>query len=240
VGAAPRLVLFEPPALWSTLGAGPPPDFARDRDVVYAPHVYTGGFTGGPITEAAFQTARDEARLFGGAPVLSGEWGGGPERAEDPADRYFIQHQDFQDRFRLSATLWTWKESCGDPHKAADHRAGRVPYVWGVFDVDCTTNAIVAVRQALADQLSRAYLRAAPGRLESLRYVHDTGELVAAGVAAPAGAELVVFYPQRLHGAPRVVAHGVQALTVLEAPGGNAYVAARAIGGDWSLELHAL
>ena len=55
------------------------PAFRHDADVVYAPHLYTGGFTANdPITAPAFRVARDEARGFGGAPVLSGEWGTGP------------------------------------------------------------------------------------------------------------------------------------------------------------------
>ena len=111
---------------WSATGHGPPPAFRHDADVVYAPHIYTGGFTNGPITAEAFQVARDEARGFGGAPVLSGEWGSGPERA-GTADDYFAAHQALQDRFRISATLWTWRESCGDPHKVGDLRAGPDP-----------------------------------------------------------------------------------------------------------------
>ena len=118
-----HLVLFEPSVLWSAFGNGAPPDFDRDRDVVYAPHIYTGGFTNGPIPRAAFATARREARGFGGAPVLSGEWGTDPRRAGKP-DRYFLRHQALQDSFRMSATLWTWRESCGDPHKVADVRQG--------------------------------------------------------------------------------------------------------------------
>src|SRR5262249_28336403 len=142
-GGEPHLVFFEPSALWSSVGSGAPPDFARDRDVVYAPHIYTGGFNNGPITAAAFQVALDEARGFGGAPAFSGEWGADPHRASDPSDGYFVKHQALQDQNRINASLWTWHESCGDPHKASDYRAGRIPYVWGEFEVDCTSNQIV-------------------------------------------------------------------------------------------------
>ena len=79
-----------------------------------------------------------EARRFGGAPVLTGEWGADPRRAAS-GDPYFLDHQSLQDEFRFGATLWTWRESCGDPHKVGDVRAGRVPYPWGEFDVDCRT-----------------------------------------------------------------------------------------------------
>ena len=159
-----HLVLFEPSVLWSAVGSGAPPDFTRDRNVVYAPHIYTGGFDDGPITRAAFQVARDEAAGFGGVPVLSGEWGSGPARASDRSDRYFRDHQALQDEFRFGATLWTWRESCGDPHKVGDFRAGRLPEVWGEFAVDCRNNRVTGTRDALVAQLRRGYVRAAPGR----------------------------------------------------------------------------
>ena len=60
-GAGRRLILFEPSALWSATGGGAPPDFTRDRDVVYAPHIYTGAFDDGPITAQAFETALADA-----------------------------------------------------------------------------------------------------------------------------------------------------------------------------------
>jgi endoglycosylceramidase len=234
-GSAPRLILFEPSALWSAFGNGAPPDFPRDRDVVYAPHIYTGGFDGGPITAAAFAVARDEAAAFGGVPVLSGEWGADPRRASDPGDRYFLDHQNLQDQFLFGATLWTWRESCGDPHKAADFRAGRIPYVWGEFEVDCTTNAVTGLRQDLIDQLTRAYVRAAPGRLLESRYEHEGGAFSARGTDARAGTELLAFYPGSRHGEPTLATTGLSDVQILLAPGDNLYVIARSTGGDWSL-----
>ncbi len=80
-----HLVLFEPSVLWSAIGSGAPPAFRHDRDVVYAPHIYTGGFDGGPIGAAAFAIARKEARGFGGAPVLSAGSGARVPTARAPA-----------------------------------------------------------------------------------------------------------------------------------------------------------
>ena len=236
-GGFHHLVLFEPSALWSAIGQGPPPDFARDRDVVYAPHVYTGGFDGQPITRAAFEVARDEARRFGGAPVLSGEWGADPRRAAGPLDPYFLAHQSLQDEFRFGATLWTWRESCGDPHKVGDLRAGRVPYPWGEFDVDCTTNTVVGERAPVLAQLTRATVRAAPGRLEETTYDHATGAFRARGSAAGSDVELVAFYPAAKHGTPEVQSSGLDAVRLEPAPGGNVSLRARATGGDWSVQL---
>ena len=154
-GGTAHLVFFEPSILWSDGDGAVPPPFEHDDNVVFAPHIYRGGLTDGPIERADFERARRDATTFGGSPVLVGEWGSGPERAEDPSDHYFTEHQDLQDEFGFSATLWTWRESCGDPHKAADARAGRVPEVWGEFDVDCTTNTVIGPREELIDQLTR-------------------------------------------------------------------------------------
>jgi endoglycosylceramidase len=234
-GSPTHLVLFEPSALWSATGQGAPPDFVRDRDVVYAPHLYTGGFSGGPITREAFEIARNEARSFGGAPVLSGEWGSDPNRALPSGDSYFLDHQTLQDELAISATLWTWHESCGDPHKAGDYRAGRIPEVWGEFDVDCRTNAIIGVRQALVDQLTRGWVRAAPGRIDELRWDHASNRLDARGSAAGAGVELLAFHPQTSAGSLEIETTGLEDVRLVTAPGDHVYVSARSTGGAWSL-----
>jgi endoglycosylceramidase len=238
-GGFSHLVLFEPSALWSAVGSGPPPDFERDRDVVYAPHLYTGGFTNGPITWAAFDVAATEAKGFGGAPILSGEWGSDPDRAAPGGDGYFLDHQAFQDRARISATLWTWRESCGDPHHAADYRAARTPHVWGEFDVDCTTNAVVGTRQDLVDQLTRAYVRAAPGQLFDTRFDPASGGFRASGAAPASGTELVVFYPSSRYAAPSPRTTGLTGVRLLPAPGGNDFVVASSVGGDWTVSIGA-
>jgi endoglycosylceramidase len=191
-----QLVLFEPSALFSETGRGAPPAFAHDDNVVYAPHLYTGGFNGGAITSDAFQEARDEARGFGGAPVLSGEWGADPDRAKPGGDDYFLDHQRLQDRFGFSAALWTWRESCGDPHKVGDMRAGNTPKPWGEFDVDCTTNRVTGERKALMDQLRRGYVRAAPG-LRTTEWDPTKRALRATGNAPRRAAPVVAFLPGR-------------------------------------------
>jgi endoglycosylceramidase len=236
-GSPSRLVFFEPSAIWNLIGTGAPPDFARDRDVVYAPHLYQGGLDSQPITPQ-FALARTDANIYGGAPVLTGEWGSDPRRASDPEDDYFLEHQRLQDESRIGATLWTWRESCGDPHKAGDVRSGNVPYVWGEFEVDCATgNTVTGVRQDLIDQLTRGYVRAAPGRLVTTTYDPATGALTASGVEAPAGAELLVFYPSV--GSANVVLgpSGLDDARLVRSAAGDLYVAARAVGGAWTLTI---
>ena len=212
---------------------GAPPDFARDRDIVYAPHLYQGGLDDKPL-EPAFAMARDEAKRYGGAPVLTGEWGSDPRRASDEEDPYFVEHQRLQDEWRIGATLWTWRESCGDPHKAADVRAGTVPYVWGEFEVDCTTNTVTGVRQDLVDQLTRTYVRAAPGRLVSLA-AGPLGVVTAAGTDAPAGSQLLVFLPSPADAV--VTSSGLTDARLAFRPDSGGYFVARAVGGAWSLDV---
>jgi len=236
-GGFPHLILFEPSAIWSAVGQGPPPSFEHDDDFVYAPHIYTGGFDNGPISASAFQVACDEAALFEGVPVLTGEWGSDPRRASDPNDPYFLEHQRLQDEFQFGATLWTWRESCGDPHKAGDYRAGRIPMVWGEFEVDCRTNEIVGRRGDLIDQLTRPLVRAAPGRIDSIEYDPVSGDFAVGGSTEVTGAELVVFYPAAKHGAPAAETSGLGELKRSAAPAGGTYLHAATAGRTWSLEL---
>ena len=232
-----HLVFFEPGILWSDTGTGVPPPFAHDDGVVFAPHIYRGGLTSGPVERSDFERARRDAATFGGAPVFVGEWGSGPERAEDPTDVYFRTHQQLQDEFHFSAALWTWRESCGDPHKAGDARAGRIPSVWGEWEVDCRTNTVTGPRQALVDQLSRPFVRAAPGRLTTTMYDPANGAFPAAGRDAARPTEVVAWYPTRLHDPPTLTTLGLEHIRTRSAPGGGVYVIGRTTGGPWLLAV---
>jgi endoglycosylceramidase len=236
----PHLMFFEPGALWSDFSQGTPPDFAHDANVVFAPHIYRGGITDGPIQQSDFDRARTDAATFGGAPVLVGEWGSSPDRAKDPADVYFREHQRLQDQYHFGATLWTWRESCGDPHKASDHRQGTLPYVWGEFDLDCTTNTVTGPRQALLGQLDRAYVRAAPGRLSATTDDPATGALVASGDHARAGTALVAWYP-RSPTQVQVTSSTGLALVHVSSSGtnGGSYVTGIASRPSWSITVTA-
>ncbi|MEB2343700.1 MAG: cellulase family glycosylhydrolase [Deltaproteobacteria bacterium] len=234
-----RLVFFEPSILWAGFGTGAPAPFPADDQIVYAPHVYQGGLDGQPLDAAVFARARSEAAAYGGAPVFSGEWGGDPGRASDPADGYFERHQSLQDAFRFGATLWTWREACGDPHKAGDARAGRVPEVWGLFAVDCARNEILGPREDLVAALRRPALRAAPGPIEAVAWDPAAGRFVASGTDARPGRSFFVFWPAGLGTSPRITSTGLRGVHGVAAPGGSRFVAGWARGGRWSLAIEA-
>jgi endoglycosylceramidase len=227
-GAGRRLILFEPSALWSETGSGAPPDFARDRDVVYAPHIYAGVFSDGTLSAQAFETALAEARGFGGAPVLTGEWGAARGRLD-----YFKAHLDLQDRFLIGSTQWTWRESCGDPHLRGAALDGTVPMgTFAVWGVDCADNRVLGIGTDLVRVLRRGYVRAAPGRLSSVLWDAQGRELTAAGTQAREGVVLEAFYPGR----GSVSAAGLRRVRTSSLPGGE-LVTATARGGDWRLHV---
>jgi endoglycosylceramidase len=238
-GAPRRLVFFEPSILWAMFGTGAPAPFPADDQIVYAPHLYQGGLDAQPLDAAVFQRARDEAVAYGGAPVFSGEWGADPGRASDPDDDYFERHQALQDAFRFGATLWTWREACGDPHKAADVRDGRVPKVWGLFEVDCLRNEVLGPRTDLVDALRRPLLRAAPGPIDSVAWEPEAGRFHARGMQARRNQSFFVFWPARFGTKPRLAGEGVHGLHLVPAPGGNRFVAGWARGGAWELVIEA-
>jgi endoglycosylceramidase len=237
-----HLVFVEPSVLWSLTGSGPPPAFAHDRDVVYAPHLYQGsiGARGAP-TARPFTTARREAAALGGLPVLTGEWGGDPARAERSGDGYFLAHQALQDRFRIGATLWTWKQSCGDPHTILAEREGAAAATppWSVFAMDCAAgaNRIVGEHRALVAQLRRGYVAAAPGHLTRTAWTPAARLLRAAGAGARRGdGPLEAFVPFIR---PRVRTTGLGPVRLRAVPGGGTLVTAAPHGGAWTLRAAA-
>jgi len=183
-GGFRHIVLIEPSVLWSLVGQGPPPPFDHDRQIVYSPHLYGGSIGGeGPPSEVSFETARAEAAAnFGGAPVLTGEWGGDPDRATGAADDYFNSHQSLQDEHLIGATLWTWKQSCGDPHAATHGGPPPLP-PWSLFTMDCSGggNEIVGMDRDLRRDLTRGYVRRAPGAIDAMRWNVAERRLTASG-----------------------------------------------------------
>lgn len=229
-----HLVFFEPSAVWSSAGRGAPPDFPHDENVVYSPHPYTGD----PKGNDAYAVAREEAKTFGGAPILFGEWGGDPDNAGPDGDGYFVAHQRRQDELRTSATLWTWRESCGDPHKVRDLRAGNDPVVWGEFDVECANNSVQGVRRELVTDLTRGYVRAAPGRLDDTSYDATSGALIASSDAGrgPSG-ELVAFHPGPTRRDVAVSVEGLRRPRIVELDGGGVLIRAEPRGGPWAIRV---
>ena len=121
---------------------------------------------------------------------------------------------------------------------AAVARAGGVPAVWGFFDVDCRTNQVRGVREALVKRMTRATLRAAPGLISRVAFDPATGVLEASGTGARPWGSFIAFVPAAPSGlAPRIESPGAHWLHVLPGPGGAHYAVGYVAGGDWSLRI---
>lgn len=148
-----RMIWFEPNILRDTLDydSGDPERFSRDRNLVYAPHIYTGTFNGGdtPQLEASYAAAAQEARTYGAAWV-DDEWGGG---SDPKAERLRAENLALQDRYRVGGAFWMWKQRPGF-------------YDWQTVEPD----GALRDDSLRAQQLSRPHVDAVPGRLGSTAY----------------------------------------------------------------------
>ena len=234
VGAPKRLFVFEPSILWAPLDVSGPPPFEHDDQVVYSPHIYQGGIDPGIVEEGYAKAADEAATLYEGAPVLTGEWGHTPSRAEE--DDFFQRHLSEQDRNRFGATIWTWREACGDAHMYSQARDGLVPMVYGFFEVNCETNTIEGQRTAYVDVMRKIAVRFAPGPLTAVDWAQDDSELEASGEDAPAGNRLEVFVPTSDPTSVQIETNGLGEVESVPWFGGTLFYAP-ADGGAWSIRL---
>ncbi|WP_149262278.1 glycoside hydrolase family 5 protein [Actinomadura sp. K4S16] len=166
----PHPLFVEPSIFWSGTGfdALPRGSFTSDPDIVFAPHLYAESITmdaslGLPVmtsVEHGFVLARRAARDM---PVWSGEWGywGDDGAVAGKLRRYARQEDDD----RLGGAFWVWKQACGDPQNGVE------PTGNGLNNLDCATGRFLPRDAVAVQEISRAYPRAAPGVLISLRSV---------------------------------------------------------------------
>ncbi len=197
-----HMIFFEPAVVTGPLATpGPLPGFSGDRNLVYAPHLYNESISPlpGRISDG-FVNAERAARKYGRVPYFVGEWGW---FANPVDDQPFMEEYARQEDVHLaSGTWWQWKQACGDPHAVGvrGHRpscAGKSIYSDGLV-LRSADNLKV---------LERAYVRAAPGLLTSMRA--SPKKLVATGIASRRGDAADVWIPNTCESAAlRVWQHG--------------------------------
>jgi hypothetical protein len=148
-----RMIWFGPNILRDVVDrdVGEPERFSRDRNLVYAPHIYTGTFNGGdePELEASYAAAVDEARRYDAA-LVDAEWGGG---SDEKAERMREANLDLQDEHLVGSGFWMWKQKPGF-------------YNWHTVEED----GALRDDSMRAQQLSRPHVNSVPGRLLSTDY----------------------------------------------------------------------
>ncbi len=165
-GGFPHLVIFEPSALWSAFGfdALPPRHYLADPLVVFSPHLYSQSINVSsefPSIEDGFRIAAAAADWYG-APLWTGEWGwfGDPDEQAGQVRRFV----DAMNTHRIGGAWWSWTQACGDPHAVKD---GNTAEPQGNLNrIDCPSGEEQGLVEGFAEQLARAYPRAAPGLTE--------------------------------------------------------------------------
>ncbi|HUO05300.1 MAG TPA: cellulase family glycosylhydrolase [Candidatus Binataceae bacterium] len=236
-GIKPRIVLFEPSALWPNIPSGATvAPFSTDPQLAYGPHIYQGGISFlVQLDETQIQRVRDEAASFGGVPVLTGEWGASPSSAGDVGG-YFEEMIADQDSEQWSTALWLYQPSCGDPSSYRQDLA--TIDLWGFHDTACVgpdANVPGAVRDPIFNRVSRPALHFAPSRIDSIAWDPVGNIFTASGSQAPKGSQMNLFVP-RNHAGLKVSTAGLTGLTTRGSHGGRR-ITARANGGDWSVRV---
>jgi endoglycosylceramidase len=136
------------------------------RNVVYAPHVYTGVFTLDQQvasqrflpSDGGYRSAISDAHALG-LPLWIGEFGNNPEDDETLLRTSY----ELQDTYALGGALWLWKENANDINRAV---------FWGVYGPPFPPGTPQPERIKLT---SRPYPLYTAGELESLSYDPDSG-----------------------------------------------------------------
>ena len=193
-----HIVFWEPNVFWSAFGstAVPKPGFTKDKNLVFAPHIYAESLSSNSIP-SGFSSAQSVA-LKHGIPVWGGEWGFWPEHPADSSDtieRYAVA----EDSAAYGGAWWDWKQACGDPH-VMNHPGGEPAAVSpSLIRYSCPEQVAAPIDPAFGDVLGRPVPRAVPGTIMGLTSDGRTGKLDLSGAYAK-GADrcgLQVFVPKR-------------------------------------------
>ena len=175
-----------------------------------------------------------------GVPAWGGEygfWDTSPETLTK-ARRYAAD----EDANALGGAWWQWRQSCGDPH-AVQWRGGSVvaptePQVH-LNVLECPANRDLGPNTDFLTVLGRAFPRATPGRITTLRSDPTTGfmNLQATAGAGDVGRELVVWTPTTDDRRHPVSSVGLTGVSQQEVPGGRLIVGRVSAPGLYALDI---
>lgn len=167
-----RMLWFEPNIFrdLTDVDIGVSQRFSDDRNLVYAPHLYTETFSPPMMPtgsrehlELSYLTASVEATAFD-APLVDDEWGGSEGEGWP---KWRDDQLDLQDQYRVGSAFWMWKQKPGF-------------YNWQTVGLDGSLRR----DSQRAQQLARPHVTAVPGQLLA---THFDGTRLATQVSGPGG-----------------------------------------------------
>lgn len=203
-----HIVFFEP----SVHGIPPAFDLA-DENVVFAPHNYFGSIVQGPeeLLDFSFWLYQLLGRLYG-TTLWCGEYGSFSD--EETNEAWMARFAGLEDRYLFAGgTWWQWEQECGDPHNVNYNYPPTPEWI----ELQATTCGNPRMKPTHC--VSRAYPRAAPGRLTSLTAAPCGASLAIAGRSeSPGTTEL--WFPSDSAEEPLVTGSGISAIDFTMVPGG--------------------
>lgn len=197
-GGFSHIVFWEPSVFWSAgvSRAVPSPGFTRDRNLVFAPHIYAESLSDDSIPDG-FAAARAVGERHG-VTVWGGEWGFWPARPVDAADE-IERYAAAEDAAGWGGAWWSWKQACGDPHVVKQPGGEPSPVSGSLNRYDCPEQVNTGIDPAFGDVLSRPAPRAVPGRIVRLTSDGRTGAFDLRGKRSEGDRRcaLRVFVPER-------------------------------------------
>lgn len=215
-----HIVFFEPSVFYDvspSQGFAPRPDFTSDRDIVFSPHLYPGTFSSQTPAEA-FAAATDSAAAYRST-FWVGEWGWYGAPASDRTS--IAEFAAEEDSVLVGGAWWQWRQRCTDPHQFGYPGAPQAPIAPGLVRYRCPGDRPIGIPSTTRRILSRAYPRAAPGRLESIESdpVARTFAVRGDDPGDRGSCALVVWTPRQA-GRPRFRGHRVGEVSTRRVPGG--------------------
>src|SRR6478735_7896871 len=197
-GGFSHIVFWEPSVLWSAgLSRGvPAPSFTKDKNLVFAPHIYSESLSPDSIPEG-YAAARTVAQQHG-VTVWGGEWGFWPARPVEASDK-IEAYAAAEDAAAWGGAWWDWKQACGDPHVAHAPDGVPEPISGSLVRISCPDQTQLGIDPAFGDVLSRPTARAVPGTITRLTSDGRTGRFDLTGVrtGGAKACSLRVFVPKR-------------------------------------------
>ena len=195
-------------------GAAVPKDFSDDPGLVFAPHIYGGSIA--PLSvEANWDYAQTLADGYQTA-LWPGEWGWFEVNATNLERlRTFGVKQD---QAGAGGAWWQWRQACGDPHSIGEPGGTPADVIIEYQRNGCPDDENLGVIDEWREVVTRAYPRAAPGRIVSLSSDGAERTMSLRADGARTGTIVDVWVPGRA--TPSVTGQGIAGVDATRVEGG--------------------